>query len=104
MTSSGLCSRRAARSASFRRTAPRLSGLPLYLTEANVDSLLTPADALEAVEGCFRRLAAGEGENLPRRRLRLGGGVFAGMPSVAPEPGLAGGKAHPRLPRGSPLA
>ena len=36
--------------------------MPLYLTEANVGSLLTPADALEAVEGCFRRLAAGEVE------------------------------------------
>jgi len=44
--------------------------LPLYLTEANVGSLLTPADALEAVEGCFRRLAAGEVENRPRERLR----------------------------------
>src|SRR5207237_5650751 len=53
------------------------SVLPLYLTEANVESLLTPADALEAVEGCFRRLAAGEVENRPRERLRLAGGAFA---------------------------
>ena len=45
--------------------------MALYLTEANVGSLLTPADALEAVEGSFRRLAAGEIENRPRERLRL---------------------------------
>ena len=34
--------------------------MALYLTEAEVDSLLTMEDALEAVEGSFRRLAAGE--------------------------------------------
>jgi len=77
--------------------------LPLYLTEANVDSLLTPADALEAVEGCFRRLAAGEVENQPRRRLRLEDGVFAVMPSVDRELGLAGVKAYAWLPRGTPF-
>ena len=77
--------------------------MPLYLTEANVDSLLTPADALEAVEGCFRRLAAGEVENQPRRRLRLEDGVFAVMPSVDRELGLAGVKAYAWLPRGTPF-
>ena len=77
--------------------------MPLYLTEANIDSLLTPADALEAVEGCFRRLAAGEVENLPRRRLRLEDGVFAVMPSVDRELGLAGVKAYAWLPSGTPF-
>ena len=77
--------------------------MPLYLTEANIDSLLTPADALEAVEGCFRRLAAGEVENLPRRRLRLEDAVFAVMPSVDRELGLAGVKAYAWLPRGTPF-
>ena len=56
------------------------SVLPLYLTEANIGSLLTPADALEAVEGCFRRLAAGEVENRPRERLRLEDGAFEDEP------------------------
>jgi hypothetical protein len=32
--------------------------VPLYLTEAEVSSLLTPADAVAAVEDSFRRLAA----------------------------------------------
>ena len=64
--------------------------MPLYLTEANVASLLTPADALEAVEGCFRRLAAGEVENRPRERLRLEDGAFAVMAAVDRELRLAG--------------
>jgi alanine dehydrogenase len=77
--------------------------LPLYLTEANVDSLLTPVDALEAVEGCFRRLAAGEVESRPRQRLRLGDGVFAVMPAVDRGLRLAGVKAYSWSPRGMPF-
>jgi ornithine cyclodeaminase/alanine dehydrogenase len=77
--------------------------LPLYLKEADVDSLLTPADALNAVEGSFRRLAAGEVENRPRERLRLEDGVFAVMPAVDRELGLAGVKAYSWLPRGTPF-
>ncbi len=34
--------------------------MPLYLTEADVEALLAPADAVEVVEASFRRLAAGE--------------------------------------------
>ena len=77
--------------------------MPLYLTEADVDSLLTPADALDAVEGSFRRLAAGEVENRPRERLRLEDGVFAVMPAVDRELGLAGVKAYAWLPGGTPF-
>jgi ornithine cyclodeaminase/alanine dehydrogenase-like protein (mu-crystallin family) len=77
--------------------------LPLYLTEANVDSLLTPADALEAVEGSFRRLAAGQVENRPRERLRLEDGVFAVMPAVDRELRLAGVKTYAWLPNGTPF-
>ena len=43
--------------------------MPLYLTEADVAALLTPADAVEAVEACFQRLAARRG----RERARGGG-------------------------------
>jgi alanine dehydrogenase len=77
--------------------------VPLYLTEADVDSLLTPADALEAVEACFRRLAAGDVENRPRERLRLGEGVFAVMTAVDSELGLAGLKSYAWLPGGTPF-
>jgi alanine dehydrogenase len=77
--------------------------LPLYLTEANVASLLTPADALEAVEDCFRRLAAGEVENRPRERLRLEDGAFAVMAAVDRELRFAGVKTYAWLPGGTPF-
>ena len=77
--------------------------MPLYLTEAEVGELLTPADALEAVEGCFRRLAAGEIENRPRTRTRLEGGAFAVMSAVDRELGLAGLKSYAWLECGTPF-
>jgi len=68
--------------------------MPLYLTEAEVAGLLTPADALEAVEGSFRRLASGETENVPRQRTRWEGGFLAVMWAVDRELGLAGLKSY----------
>jgi ornithine cyclodeaminase/alanine dehydrogenase-like protein (mu-crystallin family) len=68
--------------------------VPLYLTETEVAELLTPADALEAVEGSFRRLAAGEVENVPRRRTRFEDGFLAVMWAVDRELGLAGLKTY----------
>ena len=66
----------------------------LYLTEAEVGELLTPADALKAVEGSFRRLAAGEVENVPRQRTRWDGGSLAVMWAVDSGLGLAGVKTY----------
>jgi alanine dehydrogenase len=77
--------------------------LPLYLTEANVNSLLAPADALEAVEASFQRLAAGAVENRPRERLRLEDGAFAVMAAVDRELKLAGVKTYTWLPGGTPF-
>jgi len=68
--------------------------VPLYLTEAEVADLLTPAAAIEAVEACFRRLAAGEIENVPRQRTRWDGGALAVMWAVDSELGLAGLKSY----------
>ena len=68
--------------------------MPLYLTEAEVADLLTPAAAVEAVEGCFRRLAAGEIENVPRQRTRWEEGFLAVMWAVDRELGLAGLKTY----------
>jgi alanine dehydrogenase len=68
--------------------------VPLYLTESEVGELLAPADALEAVEGCFRRLAAGEVENVPRQRSRFEDGSLAVMWAVDNELGLAGLKSY----------
>jgi len=66
----------------------------LYLTEADVDSLLTAADAVEAVEGCFRRMAAGSVELLPRTRLGLDGGRLNVMGAVDQELGVSGIKTY----------
>ena len=50
--------------------------MPLYLRESEVAELLSPEDAVEAVEGCFRRLAGGRVELRPRFRLRLDPGAL----------------------------
>jgi alanine dehydrogenase len=68
--------------------------VPLFLTEGDVESLLTPADALEAIEACFRRLAAGAVENRPRDRLRLEEGRLAVMAAADLELGGAGVKTY----------
>ena len=68
--------------------------MPLYLTETEVAELLAPADAVEAVEACFRRLAAGEAENVPRQRARFEDGFLAVMWAVDRELGLAGLKSY----------
>jgi alanine dehydrogenase len=77
--------------------------VPLYLTEAEVAELLTPADALEAVEGSFRRLAAGEVENVARRRTRIDGGALAVMSAVDQGLGVAGLKSYAALEKGVPF-
>jgi ornithine cyclodeaminase/alanine dehydrogenase-like protein (mu-crystallin family) len=68
--------------------------VPLYLTEQDVAELLSPADAVEAIEECFRRLAAGSVENRPRYRLRLEGGALAVMAAADLELGYAGAKVY----------
>jgi ornithine cyclodeaminase/alanine dehydrogenase len=68
--------------------------VPLYLTEDDVAELLTPSDALEAVEASFRRLARGAIVNPPRERLPFEGGRFAVMPCVDRELGYAGIKSY----------
>jgi ornithine cyclodeaminase/alanine dehydrogenase-like protein (mu-crystallin family) len=77
--------------------------LPLYLTEAHIEKLLTPADALAAIEACFERQARGAIRNRPRTRARAGDGAFAVMSAVDEELGLAGLKSYAALPGGSPF-
>ena len=64
------------------------------MTEADVRRLLTPADAIEAVEDSFRRLADGRIENVPRYRVRLDDGALAVMSAADKERGLACVKAY----------
>ena len=68
--------------------------MPLYLREADVDELLSPADAVEAVEECFARMAAGNIENRPRFRLGLDDGHLNVMAAADLELGVAAVKAY----------
>ena len=75
-----LCLRRAALyPLSYGRGSASVAAVPLYLSETDVASLLTPADALPVLEDCFRRLASGACDNRPRARLPLEDGYFAVM-------------------------
>jgi len=75
--------------------------VPLYLTESDIATLVTPVDAVDAVEACFRRMAAGEVEIAPRRRLRLPEGSLADMAAADSGLGLAGGKLYAATPNGA---
>ena len=68
--------------------------VPLYLSEADVEALLTTAETVPAIEESFRRLAAGTVENVPRRRLAVDGGSFAVMAATDRELGFAGLKSY----------
>ena len=68
--------------------------MPLYLTEADVEALLAPADAVEAIQGCFERMARGAVENRPRYRLGLDEGRLAVMAAADLELGYAGAKVY----------
>jgi alanine dehydrogenase len=74
---------------------PTLSGrVPLYLREADVEELLSPEDAVEAVEACFARLARDVVESRPRFRLGLEGGRLHVLAAADLELGLAGLKTY----------
>jgi ornithine cyclodeaminase/alanine dehydrogenase-like protein (mu-crystallin family) len=75
--------------------------VPLYLTESDVESLLTPEDSLGPIEECFRRQASGLIENRPRARLPAEEGALAVLPAVDAELGLAGVKAYLSVPAGT---
>jgi ornithine cyclodeaminase/alanine dehydrogenase-like protein (mu-crystallin family) len=68
--------------------------VPLYLREADVGELLSPADAVAVVEECFRRMGAGRVENRPRFRLRLDEGRLHVMAAADLELGVAGLKTY----------
>jgi alanine dehydrogenase len=65
-----------------------------FVTEEEVAALLSPAEAVEVIEACFRRMAAGQVENRPRYRLRLEGGALAVMAAADLGLGYAGAKVY----------
>jgi alanine dehydrogenase len=72
--------------------------LPLYLSEHDVEGLITAGEAVPVIEGSFLRMASGAVENVPRRRLELDEGTFAVMSAVDRELGYAGLKAYTAMP------
>jgi alanine dehydrogenase len=68
--------------------------VPLYLREADVEKLLPPADAVEAVEEAFARMARGAVENRPRFRLGLDSGLMHVLAAADRELGYAGLKSY----------
>ena len=68
--------------------------MPLWLSEDDVASLVTPGDAVPVIEDCFRRIAAGQVELMPRRRFAVEDGVFAVMAATDRGLGVAGLKSY----------
>jgi ornithine cyclodeaminase/alanine dehydrogenase-like protein (mu-crystallin family) len=66
----------------------------LVLGESDVERLLSPAEAVDAIEACFARMARGAVENRPRYRLRLEHGALAVMAASDLELGFAGAKVY----------
>ena len=68
--------------------------MPLWLSEDDVAALVTPGDAVPVIEECFRRMAAGQVELMPRRRFAVEGGYFAVMAAADRGLGVAGLKSY----------
>ena len=68
--------------------------MTLFLSESDVQKLLSLGDAVHAVEGCFERMAAGAVHHAPRRRLELEEGRLADMAASDLQLGYAGVKTY----------
>lgn len=55
--------------------------MPLYLTETDVERILTMPDAMRVVEDAFRDLGQGDAINRPRQRVFVANGVLHVMPA-----------------------
>jgi alanine dehydrogenase len=75
--------------------------MPLYLRESDVEELLPPAEAVDAVERCFLHLAQGQAENRPRYRIPLSGGQLNVLAAADLELGVTGLKSYVGFPEGA---
>ena len=66
--------------------------MALFLTEQEVDSLLTMDAAIAVLEEGFRHQAAGAASNSPRRRIRMGSGMLHFMAAADRSTGVTGMK------------
>jgi alanine dehydrogenase len=68
--------------------------VPLYLRESDVERLVTPADAVAALESCFDRIGRGVVENRSRFRVGLDEGLLHVLAAADLELGVAGLKSY----------
>ena len=68
--------------------------MPLWLSEDDFASLVTPGDAVTVLAECVRRIAAAQVELKPRRRFAIEGGYFAVMAAADRGLGVAGLKSY----------
>ncbi|MDL1895879.1 ornithine cyclodeaminase family protein [Anaerolineae bacterium CFX7] len=68
--------------------------MPLFLTESDVEKLLTMDDALRLVEDALRDFGNGAAQNQPRQRIRAPHGVLHVMPAGLFSRGYMGFKAY----------
>jgi alanine dehydrogenase len=75
--------------------------MALYLTEAEVGSLLTMPDVLDTLEDMFRARARGEIVNRPRTRVPITAGTYNVMPAGWIERGVVGHKTYTASAKGA---
>lgn len=68
--------------------------MALFITEAQVDKLLTMEIAMDALEEIFKARAVGDAYNMPRRRLPTGSGAYNFMAATWRSHGIAGHKSY----------
>jgi ornithine cyclodeaminase/alanine dehydrogenase-like protein (mu-crystallin family) len=73
----------------------------LYLTEAEVEQVITIDLALDAVTNAFRKLALEEAENVPRRRCQTDQVMLHVLPAAAKTLGVIGFKAYTTSKKGA---
>jgi alanine dehydrogenase len=73
----------------------------IYLTEAEVHRLLNIKLAIAVCEEAFRRLAAGEANNVPRARAQAPGIILHSMSAAAAYLGLVGWKSYTTTRKGA---
>lgn len=72
--------------------------MTLFLTESDVENLLTMTDAVRVVEDALRELGTGNAVNRPRQRVRVPHGILHVMPAGLSGRGYAGFKYYSSFP------
>lgn len=68
--------------------------MALFLNEATVNDLITPAECVAVIDQCMHEAGRREAINLPRQRLRLPQGMFHMLAAAQPSQGMFALKAY----------